>query len=322
MFGGPGAYLKKGQWEFRASYLHFLSDKHYIGTHRNYSLTAFDGPINNRSQFNFDFTYGLTSRSSLTLDIPFQIQTYNLHKPLDRIVPGATSSQPVPVNTGAAGVDDLTLSYGRWMFSTKHTMGNVRLSLGVQFPTGDSSATSTVYGRAVPVDISVQPGTGGWGIVPTVQAFRTFRRFSVFGVGTYLINPTNTTGTLAFFPTLFNPANATVNSSTDQFLAVFGVSVPTPVHWITPSIAYRISGVPPLDLIGASDGFRRPATLGYIQPGVDVSFLGHTFNIGVPIVTYINVKPHYVNGVNENTDATVPGFMFTMTYSFRFGGSS
>lgn len=321
MFGGKGAYLGKGEWEFRTSFFHFLSDKHYIGTSRNTRLTAFDGPINTRSQFNFDFTYGLTSRSSVTLDIPFQIQTYNLHKPLNRIVPGATSSEAVPVNTGADGVGDLTLSFGRWMFSTEHPNGNVRLSLGVLFPTGDASATSDVYGRAVPVDISVQPGSGGWGIEPLIQAFRTFKRFSVYGVGTYLFNPTNTTGTPAFFPTLFNPASTTVNSSTDQFLAEFGVSVPTPVHWITPTIGYRITGVPPLDVIGASDGFRRPATLGYIEPGVNVTLKGHTFNLTVPIATYINVKPHYVNGVNQNTDATVPGLMFTLSYAFRFGGS-
>jgi len=300
--------------------LHFLSDKHYIGTNRNRALTAFDGPINNRTQFNFDFSYGLSSRTDVTLDIPFQIQTYNLHKPLNRIEPGATSSQPVPVNTGADGVGDLSLSVGHWMFSTEQSKGNVQVSLGVQFPTGDSSAVSTVYSRAVPVDISVQPGTGGWGIIPTVQAFRTFKYVSVYGVGTYLINPTNTTGTPAFFPTLFGHGGE-VNSSTDSFVTEFGASVPTPLHWISPTIAYRITGVPPLDLIGGSEGFRRPATLGYIEPGVIFNLHGHSVSLSVPIVTYINVRPHYVNGVNQNTDATIPGFMFTMSYSFRFGGA-
>lgn len=316
VFGGEGAYLKKGEWEFRTSLLRFVSDKHYIGTERNLALDAYKGPVNTRNQINFDFTYGLTSRSSLTLDIPFQIQTYNLHRP----VQGSGTSAPVPIDTGANGVGDLTLSYGRWMFSTDHSRGNVHVSLGVQFPTGDSGATSFVYGRAIPVDISVQPGTGGWGLVPTVQAFRTFSRFSVYGVGTYLINPTNTTGTPAFFSTLFHPGATTVNSSTDAYMAEFGASVPTPLHWISPTLAYRISGVPALDLIGASDGFRRPATLGYFEPGANLTLFGHTVNLTFPIVNYINVKPHYVSGVNQNTDATIPGFMFSLSYSFRFGG--
>ena len=76
--------MQKGEWEFRTSFLRFVSDKHYIGTERNLRLTTFDGPVNTRSQLNFDLTYGLSSRSSVTLDIPFQIQTYNLHKPENR----------------------------------------------------------------------------------------------------------------------------------------------------------------------------------------------------------------------------------------------
>jgi len=321
VFGGASSYLQKGQWEFRASMFHFLSDKHYIGKEPNLRLTPFDGPINDRTQVNFDFTYGLTSRTDITLDVPYQAQSYNLHKPLNRIEPGAISTEVVPVNTGASGIGDLSLSVGRWMFSTEHSRGNVHLSLGVLFPTGDSSAVSTVYSRAVPVDISVQPGIGGWGIIPTVQAFRAFDHFSLYGVGTYLINPTNTTGTPAFFPTLFQSTSGEVNSSTDSFVVEFGGSIPTPLHWISPTLGYRISGVPPLDLIGASDGFRRPATLGYIEPGVNLNLFGQTISLTVPVVTYINVKPHYVNGVNQNTDSTIPDYMFTISYSFRFGGA-
>ncbi len=172
------------------------------------------------------------------------------------------------------------------------------------------------------MDISVQPGTGGWGIAPMVQAFRNFGRVTAYGVGTYVIDPTNTTGTPAFFPSLFGSSNPDVNSSNDQFLVEFGASVRTKLRWLSPTLAYRISGVPPLDPIGGSDGFRRPATLGYIEPGVNLNLLGHRINFSVPIVTYINVKPHYVNGVNQNTDSTVPGFMFTVSYPLRFGGRS
>jgi hypothetical protein len=316
VFGGEGAYLQKGEWEFRTSFFRFVSDKHYIGTEPNPNLDPYKGPVNNRDQMNFALTYGLTSRWDLSVDIPFQIQSYNLH----RVVRGSGSNQPVPVNTGADGIGDLTVRAGYWLFSTEQPKRNVFVSLGLQFPTADSSATSYVYGRAIPVDISVQPGSGGWGIVPTVQAFRSFGRVTAYAVGTYLINPTNTTGTGAFFSTLFSPSSTTVNSSTDQFLAEFGASVRTRLRWISPTLAYRISGVPPLDLIGDSDGFRRPATLGYIEPGLNLFVLGHTINLSVPIVTYINVKPHYVNGVNQNTDATVPGFMFSVSYPLRFGG--
>ena len=316
MFGGSDTYLQKGQWEFRTSFFRFVSDKHYIGTERNLALDAYKGPVNIRNQFNFDLTYALTPRWNLSLDVPVQFQTYNLH----RVLPSSGSSQPVPINTGANGLGDISVRGGYWLFSTEHSKGNVFVSMGLQFPTGDSGATSLVYGRAIPVDISVQPGNGAWGVIPTVQAFRNFGRISTYGVATYLIDPRNTTGTPAFFSALNNPSATTVNSSTDQYLAEFGASVRTPLRWISPTLAYRISGVPVQDLIGASDGFRRPATLGYIAPGVDVTLLGRTINLSVPIVTNINVKPHIVNGVNQNTDSTVPDFMFSVSYPLRFGG--
>lgn len=316
MFGGESAYLQKGEWEFRSTFFRFVSDKHYIGTEPNTRLTPYLGPVNTRNQFNFDFTYGLTPRWQISLDIPFQIQSYDLH----RVVQGSGSDQPVPINTGASGIGDLTARAGYWLFSTQQSKGNVFVSVGLQFPTGDSSATSFVYGRAIPVDISVQPGTGGWGIAPMAQVFRNFGRVTAYGVGTYVFDPTNTTGTRAFFPTLFRPSSTEVNSSSDQFLVEFGASVRTKLHWLSPTIAYRISGVPPLDVFGKSDGFRRPATLGYIAPGVNLNVLGHSITFSVPIVTYINVKPHYVNGVNQNTDSTVPGLMFTISYPLRFGG--
>jgi hypothetical protein len=142
----------------------------------------------------------------------------------------------------------------------------------------------------------------------------------LYGFATYLISPRNTTGTQAFFPALRNPDTTTLNSSTDQYLAVIGGSIPTPLHWLSITAAYRFSGVPVEDLFGPSDGFRRPADLQYAEPGVEVNLLGRTIDFSVPIVTYINVKPHIVNGVNQNTDSTVPDFMFSISYPLRFGG--
>ncbi len=308
--------MRKGEWEVTTSFLRFDSDKHYIGTQRNFALNAYKGPVNIRNQFNIDLTYALSARWNLSVDVPLQFQSYNLH----RVFPASGSTQPVPINTGANGFGDITVRAGYWLLSTEHTKGNVFVSMGLQLPTGNTDATSLVYGRAIPVDISVQPGNGSWGINPTVQAFRSFRRFSVYGLATYLISPRDTTGTPAFFPSLSNPATTTVNSSTDQYLAEVGTAIPTPLRWVTPTIAYRVSGVPVRDLIGGSDGFRRPATLAYLAPGLDIHAFRQTISLSIPIVTYINVKPHIVNGVNQNTDATVPGFMFSVSYPLRFGG--
>ena len=316
VFGGSDAYMHKGQWQLTTSFFHFYSDKHYIGTEPNNNISAYQGPVNIRSQFDFVLTYAFTDRWDVSLDVPIQHQTYDLHRPF----PASGQTGPVPINTGANGLGDMILSGGYWLFSPKQSRGNVFVSLGLEMPTGDYDATSNVYGRQVPVDVSVQPGNGAWGVVPTVQAFRTFNRFAAWGFATYLINPRNTTGTQAFFPALANPNTTTVNSSADQYLAVVGGTIPTPLHWLSITASYRFSGVPIQDLFGPSDGFRRPANLQYIAPGLDVTLLGRTISVSVPMVTYIDVKPHIVNGVNQNTDATVPGFMFSISYPLRFGG--
>ena len=316
MFGGSDAYMTQGQWQVTTSFFHFYSDKHYIGTEPNTAINAYKGPVNVRSQFNFDLTYAVTDRWSVSLDVPVQYQTYNLHRPF--AASGETG--PVPIDTGANGLGDMTLRGGYWLFSPRRSRGNVFVSLGVQMPTGKSDATSDVYGRQVPVDISVQPGDKAWGVVPAVQAFQTFRRFAIYGFATYLIDPRNTTGTQAFFSALSNPKTTMLDSSTDQYLAEVGGAIPTPLHWLSVTASYRFSGVPVRDLFGPSDGFRRPANLQYILPGLDVTFLGRTINFSVPIVTYIDVKPHIVNGVNQNTDSTVPSFMFSISYPLRFGG--
>jgi hypothetical protein len=307
--------MKKGEWQLTTSFFHFYSDKHYVGSQPNANINAYRGPVNVRSQFDFDLAYALTDRWTISLDIPIQHQTYNLHRPF------AASGQtgPVPINTGANGLGDITARAGYWMFSPRHTKGNVFVSMGLEMPTGKYDATSDVYGRQIPEDISVQPGNRAWGIVPTVQAFRTFRRASVYGFATYLINPRNTTGTPAFFPSLSNPNTTTVNSSTDQYVAEIGGAIPTPLRWFSFTASYRFSGVPVTDLFGPSDGFRRPANLQYVAPGFQINLFGRSVNFSIPIVTHINVKPRIVNGVNQNTDSTVPSFMFTISYPIRFG---
>jgi len=110
-----------------------------------------------------------------------------------------------------------------------------------------------------------------------------------------------------------------VNSSAGHFR---WNSARTRFHRISSTRACRIPGAPHLDLTGVAERLRRPATLGDIEPGLKLNVLGHTINFSVPMVTYINVKPPCVSGVNQNTDATVPGFMFSVSYPLRFGGRS
>lgn len=317
---GPASFLAPGQWQLSTTFLHWYSDKHYVGTQPNFGING-KGPFNTMDQFNVSASYGLTPRWELSVDLPILFHGYNLIRPL-----AGVSRTPVPVQAGVNGIGDITVSAGYWLFpvDASPSRGNLQLSLGLQIPSGNDAATFGAYGRLIPAEWSVQPGDGSWGIVPTVRGFLPLGRgYGLFGVATYLITPRDTTGTPAFFPSLSNPHTSVVNSSADQFFAEGGLAAPSPVPWLTPTLGYIVSGVPRRDLIGGSDGFRRPATLAYLAPGISLVLAGQSFSISLPMLAYENIKPP-VNPSNgrDLTDATVPGFMFSINHSFRFGGPS
>ena len=166
------------------------------------------------------------------------------------------------------------------------------------------------------MDISIQPGDKAWAPTASLQAFRRFEWLTLFGSANYLFNPRNTTGAPVFFQTLGNPRNTFPNSSSDQFLYQFGAAFRTAARRPVPILAYRISGVPVFDVFGASDGFRRPGTIGFIEPGLSYSVKGHVFSVTVPVRTYVNIKDSPFTGRIE--DATVPRHALTLSWSKRF----
>ena len=141
----------------------------------------------------------------------------------------------------------------------------------MKFPTGNNGATDVFpdgngnNNLERYVDISVNPGDGGWGLISDLQAYKMMGRFITFGSGTWLLNPRNTgapsRGNLA---TTTSPTN--VNTVSDQFIFRAGTSVAV-TRRISASIAWRMEGVPRYDLIGRSDGFRRPGVEMYWEPG-------------------------------------------------------
>jgi hypothetical protein len=210
----------------------------------------------------------------------------------------------------------MTLRANYWLRSTYQPKWNIALQLGVQAPTGKADVMDTIYGRIVPEDVSVQPGAKAWAVPLGAQGFREFRRVAFFGSGTYLFNPRGTTGVPTFFGSLSNPNNKQVNSSTDQFLGQGGVVAKVwRKKWPLPSLSYRISGVPVHDVFGPSEGFRRPADVQFIEPGLSFQFGPQVFYFSTGVLTYVDVKP---SPANPNvTDATIPKYVFNLSFSRR-----
>src|SRR2546428_10211454 len=95
----------------------------------------------------------------------------------------------------AVGLGDVSLVGSRWLFDPHSHAGNIALGLGVKAPTGTHNATDAYFlagGASIqyPVDQSIEPGDGGWGIILQLQAYRrAFHNGTAYLTGSYLINP-------------------------------------------------------------------------------------------------------------------------------------
>ena len=310
MFGGLNPYMNKGDWQVVVSSRSYRSTKHYQGKEPFPELDA-NGPRNVQNQINFDITYAITQRWNLSLSVPLHSNSFAVRRP----VPG-NPQQRVWQTTRAKGLGDVSLRARYWLLSTEKSNHNISVSVGLKVPTGKANRQDEVFGRPIPVDISVQTGDKGWGLITGVQGFQKIKRATVDGAAQYLLNPRNTTRVPTFFGTLGNPRNTTVNSVPDQFSTQIGTSVSIKRKWPVPTIAYRLEGAPVIDVFGKSEGFRRPGTFGFIEPGFSMAAGRNMFSFGVAIRNYVNVKDA-PNSVRIE-DATIPKYMFFTAYSRRF----
>jgi hypothetical protein len=105
------------------------------------------------------------------------------------------------------------------------------------------------------VDQSIQLGDGGTGVVLDMQAFKRVWQTTPYASGVYLINPRNTHGVR----TGRGRASEAIMSVAGQYLARAIVVVPVrKVQGLAFSFGPRIEGVPVRDILGKSEGFRRP----------------------------------------------------------------
>jgi hypothetical protein len=76
-------------------------------------------------------------------------------------------------------------------------------------------------------------------------------------------------------------------SIADQYIVRAGLGVAVPgVGGLGASAGVRYEGVPAEDLIGPSDGFRRPGRILSIEPGLNYPLGGSTVSVAVPVALY------------------------------------
>jgi hypothetical protein len=203
------------------------------------------------------------------------------------------------------------------------------------------------------VDQSIQPGDGGFGVVLDLQGFYRFARNRGAGylTATYLANPENTNGVATYRnltgttgPQLVTVQDANGNdiqvvvnttpvssalegvpgseaymSVADQYLYRIGATW-FPTGKIGLSLGGRWEGVPVNDLVGQSDGFRRPGYAFSIEPGFSYSTGPHSFSLLVPIAEHRNRLRNNPDRetANRHGDAAFADWVVIAGYFRRF----
>ncbi len=278
-------YTGPDRWEVSTSWRYQRSFRHFIGTKEQVNR-AEDGSqvINKINQAEVGIRYNVDDVWSVAVGIPYLIAQRSTP------IRGTNGMVIDRYITHSTGVGDITVVARRLLWHPRdHPDGNISLGLGIKLPTGQDSVTDTathqVNGQLVndieTVDQSIQPGDGGFGAIVDLQAFQRIAHsgFALYGGGTYLINPSNTNGVKTYRSA---PLEA-VMSVADQYLLRAGASYSNS-SWkgFGVSLGGRMEGVPVYDLVGGSDGFRRPGYAISAEPGVSWSKGPNTFSLSVP----------------------------------------
>jgi hypothetical protein len=330
--GSP--YLEPDHWQFDLGYRYQYSQRHFTGTHEDSYREDNNTQVTNLVHlFNFTLTYGITEQTSVAMNLPYSIA--------ERSVPNVTrdaNGDIVPLQpffrntTSARGIGDATVVLRRWMFDVeKNTDQNLSLGAGLKIPTGQPNAQDTVLVNTAPagqpavyttqtrpVDQSIQPGDGGWGVLVDLSAFKQIGLFTPYATGSYLINPQGTNGVRTGGTTTINENH--LMSVPDQYLARIGTMIAMPwVEGASFGIGGRIEGIPPHDLIGSDVGFRRPGFALSVEPSLVYATGKDVFSLAVPYAIVRNRQRSATDqAAGGHGDAAFADYLILLNWSRRF----
>lgn len=256
----------------------FNSNKYFVGSTEIPRSSAIE---NHQNIFNIGLQYRLSHRWSVLADIPVYNGTRN------QLYPPSGVFQ-------VSGLGDISVGLQSWLFRPPtENGGNIAVNAQLKMPTGIDNATgSALYkGQTVKAtaDPSLQPGDGTWAFSVGTEAYkRLWHTSETYLQANYLFSPADTNGV----PSFRSQPGQGVISATDQYLWRGGLSQNVPkVRGLAFSAGIRGEGVPVRDLIGSSDGFRRPGMIISFDPGVMYNFRHDTLSVNGPWAIYRNRPP-------------------------------
>ena len=265
---GEGGVLEPGHFQITVGERHQFSYQHYVGdVYQEYRAQDHTQVENRINLITTNLTYQWTPRISFEIDAPWLFAT--------------RKSQNSPVKYSATGLGDTILGANLWFRNpVKGPRNNFSVGLGVLMPTGNDDVQNTYDSNTTgvgapvevtaPVDYSIQPGNGGWGMVTQWMGYeRVGKSLTFYTDGDYIATQGGTNGvqrgaTLSTTAPLDNYV-----AISDQYLLEAGVEFPiSKVKGLSATFGPRDEGVPAKNLFpNSNDGFRRPGFAVTAGPG-------------------------------------------------------
>ena len=313
--GLESIYLEQNHWQLSGAYRYLHSFRHFVGSvEQTQRETLGNQVINTIHSLDTGITYAITKRYDVNLTVPL---VYAERSSLNKF----DNTRHI---VRASGLGDMRLVGDAWVFDPeKYVNGNIALGIGVKFPTGDDAASDTfLIGKNKymerPVDQSIQPGDGGWGVVLELQGFqKIYKELFGYVAGAYLFNPQDVNGVKTFR----SAPGETIQSIPDQYQGRLGLSyILWPKYGLSVSLGGRIEGVPVRDAIGESNGFRRPGFAISIEPGLALVYKRNIFSITTPVALYRDRQTSVADLQNggKSGDAAFADYLITATIAHRF----
>lgn len=318
-YPAPGAVSGTLSWRYQKSFRHFVGREEQVDREEEGSQV-----VNRIHIADVALKYAATPRTSVTVSFPYLMaERSSPIRDQDDVVIARTVTE-------ARGLGDVMVTARRWMLDPEsHSNGNFSLGLGVKLPTGannvidarqsfDDTDSSIVTDIRV-VDQSIQPGDGGFGVLFDLQSFQRIAggRAAFYLSGSYLANPEGTNGVLTFR----SRATEAVMSVADQYIARAGGAVVIPwVEGLAAMLGGRFEGVAVDDLVGPSDGFRRPGYVISVEPGLSYSAGRTGVSVAVPIAVERNRRRSVPDmaETGRHGDAAFADYLVIASYAYRF----
>lgn len=317
-------------WELNLNYRYFRSYKHFVGDkEQKQRVDQGTEVINKVHSFDIAVVRNFKSRFMASLVVPV---VFNYRSSLYEHYGNSTTANPQQKRfaTQSAGIGDIRLTVSSWVLNPKKNhKGNFAAGLGLKLPTGNAEVLDDFHRRKSngddstfrkAVDQSIQLGDGGFGFSVEAQGYqRLFKNAALFYSGFYLFNPRNTNNN---FRGGNNPITK-YNSVPDQFAVRVGMMYNMlPKKNLTATLSARAEGLPARDLIGKSEGFRRPGYIISVEPGLSFKAKRVSYQLSLPFAVYRN-RTKSVDDQSDPTgqkhgDAAFADYLLNAGISYRF----